>query len=289
MKWLVPERQKLVQFLQGQLSPPPSRKTLRRVLEANLCRVNGSVERFGAAEVDRGAIVELAPAWDSLSRTHLHPLRPLFEDDSLLIVDKPAGWVCDEAQCRKALGPRRYLVHRLDKETTGVLVVAKTLKARAALMQQFADRRIEKNYLALVDGIPRDKQGVCQTFLAKIGSYEGQTIWASRSKGLYAETHWRCIASGSEASLLLCQPVTGRTHQIRVHLAELGMPILIDRQYSSKFRCRFFASRPLLHALRIRLTHPETGEPVDVNAPLPDDFALARESLIGRSGDARDV
>lgn len=120
LKWLVPNQQKLVSFLQNQIEPTPSGKALRRVLEARLCRVNGIVERFGSAEVQKGAVVELSPAWESILSPHCHKFEILYEDERLLVVDKPAGWVCSDEECRKAFGPQKYLVHRLDKETTSV-------------------------------------------------------------------------------------------------------------------------------------------------------------------------
>lgn len=281
MKWLVPKKQKLVHFLQEQLTPPPSGKMLRRVLDANLCRVNGCVERFGAADVDKGSIVELSPSWQSIASPAINKFETLFEDEFILIVDKPAGWVCTDDECRKAFGPKRYLVHRLDKETTGALLIAKGAAERDAFMKLFAERQIQKLYVAIVDGIPAEDRGVKQTYFAKVGSFEGQTRWGSRAKGLYAETHWKVYAKGEEASVILCQPLTGRTHQIRVHLAELGHPILIDRQYAERFRCKFFAQRPLLHAAKLRFTHPKTSELIEVSSPLPDDFQEAIESLIG--------
>src|SRR5579863_4055843 len=93
LKWLVPKSQKLVSFLQQQMDPAPSGKALRRVLEARLCRVNGIVERFGSADVQKGSVVELSPAWDSVLSTQCSPITILYEDDRLLIADKPSGWV----------------------------------------------------------------------------------------------------------------------------------------------------------------------------------------------------
>ncbi len=273
LKWLVPSQQKLVAFLQDQIEPSPSGKALRRVLEARLCRVNGVVERFGSADVKKGSIVELSPAWQSILSPECHKFEVLYEDERLIVVDKPAGWVCSDEECRKAFGPKRYLVHRLDKETTGALLIAKSSIAKDALIQLFRDRAVEKFYYALVDGAPKEDKGICKSLFAKVGAFQGQTIWGSRSSGVPAETHWSVVWRGQNSSLLLCQPVTGRTHQIRVHLAEMGHPILVDRQYAKNFRCKLFASRPLLHAARIRF------EGVDVSAPLTEDFCHAMQEL----------
>jgi RluA family pseudouridine synthase len=272
LKWVVPERQKLIQFLQAQIDPAPTGKQLRRVLEANLCRVNGVVERFGTADVEKGWIVELSPTWQSLAQPMLGSFEVLHEDAHLLIVDKPAGWVCTDDECLKAFGAKRFLIHRLDKDTTGALLIAKSAEVRNQMIELFTERLVEKLYFALVDGIPSEERGSRKSFFAKVGAYQGQTRWGSRSRGLYAETHWKVVAKGNQAALLICQPLTGRTHQIRVHLAEIGHPILIDRQYADRFRCKIFAKRPMLHAGRLRFMHPVTKEQIDISAPLPEDF-----------------
>jgi 23S rRNA pseudouridine955/2504/2580 synthase/23S rRNA pseudouridine1911/1915/1917 synthase len=279
MKWLVPETQKLIHFLQRELQPSPSGKMLRYVLEANLCRVNGIVERFGSAEVAKGSVVELSPAWSTMTTPQLNHFETLYEDDHLMVVDKPAGWVCTDEECTKAFGAKRYLVHRLDKETTGALLIAKSVDAREVLIRLFKERAVEKIYYAIVDRVPTLERGKSSGFFGKVGMFQGQTRWGTRSKGLYAETHWKRLAHAENVSLLACQPITGRTHQIRVHLSEMGHPILVDRQYSTVYTCKYFAKRPLLHATRIKFVHPITGKQIDITAPFPADFLEALEAL----------
>lgn len=273
LKWLVPKPQNLISFLQQQIDPAPSGKALKRVLEARLCRVNGIVERFGSTEVPKGAFVELSPSWQTILAPSASRFEVLFEDERLMVVDKPAGWVCSDESCRKTFGPQRYLVHRLDKETTGALLIAKSPKARDSLMQLFKERAVHKSYYALVDGLVKQDSGVSNTLFAKVGAFQGQTLWGSRSHGLPAETHWTTVWRGQNTSLILCKPVTGRTHQIRVHLAEMGHPILVDRQYAKQFRSKLFAARPLLHAAKLEF------EDISVSAPIPDDFAQAMKEL----------
>lgn len=277
MKWLVPAEQKLVAFLQGQLGDY-SGKFLRRLLEANLCRINGKVERFGSRVVLGGDAVELAPSWKSLLTPKLTQFETLYEDEWLKIVNKPAGWVCTDKEAAKAFGPKHYLVHRLDKDTTGLLIVAKGTASRDGLMDLFERREVEKTYLALVDGVPKEKEGVRKSQFVKKGSFEGQTIWGSGNGGLTAITRWERLAVGKNASLVVCKPETGRTHQIRVHMAEMGHPILVDRQYAKSFRCSLFFQRPLLHAYRLRFTFQ--GKEIDVTAPL---FVDIRDAM-GRVG-----
>ena len=279
-KWLVPGPQKLVSFLQFQLGAEYSGKLLRRVLEANLCRVNGRVERFGSSVLKGGEVIELSPSWKSVCTTKLpkKKIEILFEDEWFQIVNKPVDWVCTDAEALRSLGAQRYLVHRLDKDTTGLLLVAKSPRVRDQLMELFEKREIKKSYLALVDGIPREQKGVQSSLLAKKGSFQGQTIWGSCGKGLTAVTHWQQVGCGNKAALLLCEPLTGRTHQIRVHLAEMGHPILVDRQYAKTFRCSLFIQRPLLHAYRLQFVHPMTGQSIDIKASIPADM---REALVG--------
>jgi len=273
VKWLASSPQKLIVFLQSVGSHQESGKSLRRALASNLCRVNGKIERFASTQLCKGDVVELVSSWkDVLLRPRLE-FPTLYEDDFLLLVNKPVGWVCDPVNCMRTFGKDRFLVHRLDKETTGVLAIAKSSKARDCLMEQFAQRVVHKKYFALADGIFTLKQGIQDTRLAKKKSYEGQTIWGSSSFGQRAVTQWKVVAEGKLASLVLCQPQTGRTHQIRVHLAELGHPILIDRQYAAHYRSPMFAKRILLHAFHLKWEWE--GKVMEVSAPMPQDMQEA--------------
>lgn len=282
MKFFVPSEQKLVLFLQGKLGPI-SGKGIRRILEANLCRINGRIERFGSRTVQENDSIELASHWKSLLTSKIEPFETIYDDEFLKVVNKPAGWVCIDAETLKTFGKNHFLVHRLDKDTTGLLMIAKSQMARDELMGLFERREIQKEYLALVDGAPKETQGSKKTFLSKKGSFEGQTIWGSNSHGLMAITHWEKRAVGKSASLLLCQPETGRTHQIRVHMAEMGHPILIDRQYAKQFKCQLFFQRPLLHAYTLKFSFK--GKIFALKAPLPCDF---REALKQTIPDAKD-
>lgn len=243
---------------------------MRRILEANLCRVNGKVERFGSATVQRGDVVELSPAWQSLLTPKQFQSFPiLYEDETIRMVDKPSGWVCSPENCVSVFGKGCALMHRLDRDTTGVLALAKSKETLDTWTKLFAERKLEKEYLAIVDGIPKQKEGVIESRLARKKSIQGQTIWGSALNGLHAVTHWELLAAGSQASLLLCKPKTGRTHQIRVHLAEMGHPILVDRQYAPMFRSSFPATRTMLHAYRLAY------DAIDVRAPMPSDMQKA--------------
>lgn len=269
MKWFVSSPQKLIAFLQSMMAQQESGKALRRALESNLCRINGKIERFGSTQLRQGDEVELASSWKTPSSSALK-FTTLYEDESMLLVDKPAGWICDDKHCSQSFGKDHFLVHRLDKDTTGVLALAKGPEIRDLLMEQFSKRVAVKKYLALADGLFRQKEGVRDTFLCRKKVYAGQTIWGSGSSGQQAITKWKVISEGNLASLVLCQPFTGRTHQIRVHLAELGHPILVDRQYAASYRSPLFAKRPLLHALSLELYLKD--KKITAQAPIPQDM-----------------
>ena len=195
---------------------------------------------------------------------------PLFTGELRRILRKVHS---PDPRCKslKAFGSNHFLVHRLDKNTTGLLIVAKSSSVRDELMDLFKRRKIKKSYLALVDGIFREKEGTRESLFVKKGSFHGQTIWGSSPhQGLSAITHFKRLKSGKDASLILCEPVTGRTHQIRVHMAEMGHPILVDPQYAREYRSKLFCSRPLLHAYRLQFEFH--GKNIDVTAEIPMDM-----------------
>jgi 23S rRNA-/tRNA-specific pseudouridylate synthase len=246
----------------------PSVKALKRAIDGKRCRVNGRIETFSTYQLRKRDRVEI-----EVVEAQELKLKILFEDEFLIVCDKPAGLVCE---------PKNFpakLVHRLDKETSGVLILAKKEPVRHQMIALFTKHRVKKEYVALVDGTVLKKEGKIATRLAKKHAYEGQTIYASALKGEEAITEWRCLGNGQKSAFLLCQPITGRTHQLRVHLKEIGHPILGDTQYAKKFVCPVQPHRHLLHAYRISFPHPLTGETVTVEAPLPEDFLEALEAV----------
>ena len=124
-------------------------------------------------------------------------------------------------------------------------------------------------------------KGKVENYLGKKQAYAGQTIWGavSPSRGLYACTEWERLKKGDISSLVACHPTTGRTHQIRVHMAEMGHPILGDYQYGKRFLCPYRPPRILLHAEEFSFYHPSTGKSLCLTAPLPDDFKIAQQKL----------
>lgn len=276
---------KLLHFLSMRLEGKYSARFLKKAIERNCCEINGRAERFASAVLGTGdRVCFYAEQVHSMVEGSAPP-QIIFEDDALLILNKPAGMTCDERGVLKVLKERAssvQLVHRLDKETTGVLIFAKNKAIFNDFVQQFKHFQVEKHYLTIVDGVVEQLKGVIENYLGTIDSYAGQTMQGSVSaeKGLYASTEWRLIKKGKRASMLACTPKTGRTHQIRVHMAEMKHPILGDYQYGKHFLCPYRPPRYLLHAESIVFFHPMTRERMQFSAPLPDDFRACLQVLM---------
>jgi 23S rRNA pseudouridine1911/1915/1917 synthase len=178
------------------------------------------------------------------------------------------------AHCKNLSGiggkERPGIVHRLDKETSGVLVIAKNDATHRDLSKQFADRTTGKVYLALVAGRPRQKTGTIDASIARHPVHR-QRMSIARRAGRPAKTEYRVVGSNGEVSLLECILHTGRTHQIRIHLHHLGHPVLGDKLYGGKRAGNF--PRQMLHAWNLTFVHPGTGKQMSFTAPIPTDFA----------------
>ncbi|MBF8262589.1 MAG: pseudouridylate synthase family protein [Parachlamydiales bacterium] len=271
LRWRQSHSARLIEALKMRVDPSFSARFIKRALEANVCRVNGRIERFASAALSAGDIIELKDRWESFDEKSSDEVSILYEDRELLIINKAPLSVCTDSYFSQKLQKTVWLAHRLDKDTTGVLLFGKDPGVAVELQECFKQRLVQKEYLAIVDRAVEKKEGVIETRLAKKGSYQGQTIWGScAGQGLYAKTAWHCVSVSRNASLLLCRPETGRTHQIRVHLAEMGHPIIFDRQYSSHFQSKIYAARPMLHSLGLKLQW--RGRSLEINAPLPQDF-----------------
>jgi 23S rRNA pseudouridine1911/1915/1917 synthase len=227
------------------------------------------------------------------------PLDVIFEDKHMLAVNKAAGMIVHPgaatgddtlvhallSHCADTLSgiggvERPGIVHRLDKETTGVIVVAKTDKAHRALADQFATRALKKEYLAIVAGVPQLLSGSIDRAISRHPTHRHRMTVGEGGKP--ARTSWeRVEAFGAIAALLRCQIFTGRTHQIRVHLKSLGHPILGDPLYGWKPDTRLVQqpARVMLHAEHLVLTHPVSGKELDLRAPLPADFQTMIKTL----------
>jgi len=285
LKWRVSKEDSaltLQEFLKAKLTSY-SAKQIKKLLDHHCCFINNNVERFGKAFVGAGDEIQLTLD-ESLfsSKLLFEKSRILFEDSHILAYDKPAWISCDkegiEALVRSYCKTATH-VHRLDKETTGVLLIAKTKEAYEGLFELFKGRAIQKTYLALVDGNPSKNQGIIQNHLGKLQDLQGQSLWGVVKNGLTAITEWKVVKRGKKCALLECHPKTGRTHQIRVHCSGMGHPILGDWQYGKSFQCTYQPARILLHASELFFPHPITEQALLLKAGLPQDFLVSVDVL----------
>jgi 23S rRNA pseudouridine1911/1915/1917 synthase len=280
--------------------PEHSRTAFHRAFDAGLVLLKGTpITRD--RDVTAGDVLEFS--FPETTPTELKavdiPLDVLFEDKHMLAVNKPSGMIVHPgaatgedtlvhallAHCADSLSgiggvERPGIVHRLDKETTGVIVVAKTDRAHRALADQFATRTLKKEYLALIAGVPQLLSGTIDRAISRHPTHRHKMTVGEGGKP--ARTAWeRVEAYGSIAALLRCQIFTGRTHQIRVHLKSLGHPILGDALYGWKPDPRLAQQpeRVMLHAEHLVLAHPISGKELDLRAPLPADFQAMIKTL----------
>jgi len=280
--------------------PEHSRTALQRAFDAGLVRRGGTVISRDTA-VAGGDRLEFA--LPGVAPTELKPadipLDVLYEDRHLLAVNKASGMIVHPgaatgedtlvhallSHCAGTLSgiggvERPGIVHRLDKETTGVIVVAKTDQAHRALADQFATRTLTKEYVALVSGVPQLLSGTIDRAIGRHPVHRHRMTVGEGGKP--ARTDWeRAETFGDLAALVRCRIFTGRTHQIRVHLKSLGHPILGDALYGWKPepRLKEQPARVMLHAEHLVLMHPATGRELDLRAPLPEDFSRLIRAL----------
>ncbi|GEJ59466.1 RluA family pseudouridine synthase [Anaeromyxobacter diazotrophicus] len=275
-----------------------SRGLARRVLDAggvfldgHRCKVASRTVRPGqAVVVNLEESGRAAPVVAALDRARL-----LYADEHLVAVDKPPFVPAQPTLTtdRGALpelvaslvGAPVTVVHRLDRETSGVTVLARTRAAAAALSEAFRTGQPEKTYLALAARAPAPPDGRLEAPLGPDPARPGRR--AVLAAGEPAATRYRTLRAGpSGAALVECRPETGRTHQIRVHLAHLGAPLLGDPRYGGPRRVlETSVPRVLLHARRLLLPHPATGAPLAFEAPLPEDFLAVVRALVPGGGD----
>ena len=273
-------------------TPLGSRARAQALIDGGQVRVDGSV-RPKRHLVAAGEAIEIDDAVvesDGGVPDETAPFDVAYEDEHLLVVDKPAGVVVHPArghragtlaqalEGRAAGGEdpwRAGIVHRLDRDTSGLLVVAKNNAVHQALKALLAHRRLRREYLALVDGHPPARTG---TIDAPIGRHrrDRKLMSIDSEDPREARTHFEIERLLSAAALLRVALDTGRTHQIRVHLAAIGHPVCGDPQYG--VRGRYGLTRQFLHATRLAFVHPVTGVEIDVSSPLPADLAAALET-----------
>lgn len=303
----------------GALEPDKSRSFWQKLIEEGRVTVDGAVvkasRKLKAEEVIEAA---LPPAAELSVEPEEIPLSVLYEDESVLVINKPKNMVVHPApghmkgtvvnavlhHCKGQLSGingvlRPGIVHRIDKDTTGSLIICKNDRAHKSLAQQLAEHSIERSYRAIVWGVPKEDSFTVNLPLGRDARDRKKMAVVPKGEGKNAVTHVQVLERFEKLSYVECRLETGRTHQIRVHLAHLGYPLLGDRVYG---RCRapeggntdetaeqkrlkkelMQASLPsgalegmrgqCLHAMRLGFTHPDSGERITVDAPLPSYF-----------------
>lgn len=272
-----------------------SRVRLQRAFEAGQVTFDGEVidKRF---KIARGGLLRAAmdePQFEAPPVPVDLPLNVVYEDASIVVLNKAPGMVthpgsgtgedtlvhallhhCGGQLSSIGAPDRPGIVHRLDKETSGLIVVAKTDKAHHKLAAAFSARETYKRYTALVLGAPKKSYGSCHELIARHPVV--RTRMAVQKRGREAHTDWKLeVAFGKQAARLSCVIHTGRTHQIRVHLSHLGHPLLGDSTYGFKAtRLKGIeVPRVMLHSTELRVAHPESGREMRFEAPLPEDFS----------------
>jgi 23S rRNA pseudouridine1911/1915/1917 synthase len=276
-----------------------SRSRLQDWIKAGRVLVNGLPERAShllregdLIEVEPGPLVPLIATPEAI------PLEVLYEDEDLVAIDKPAGMVVHagagirsgtlvnallhrfESLSSHAGDLRPGIVHRLDRYTSGVLLVAKTDAAHRSLAEQFAERRVRKMYVALVHGVVKAEHGRIEKPIARDPARRVR-MTARLAKGRQAWSEYRVLRRFAHFTLLEVLIGTGRTHQIRVHLASIGHPVVGDRLYGAPAQV---AGRPplgryFLHAAAIRFEQPTSGQPVELSSPLPPELERWMQEL----------
>lgn len=291
--------------------PEISRNTARQLIEKGNVRVGGSICKPSYKPCGDQVVTGILP--DSGESAALHPgaippddipIDILFEDNHLLALNKQPGLVVHPAagHVRQTLVnalihhrpeiagigtalDRPGIVHRLDKLTSGVILVAKTNAAFQELTAQFRERRIEKTYMGLVYGEPAEESGRIEMPIGRHLSQRKKMSATRYSRARHAETHWQVKGRYGRVTLMEYTITTGRTHQIRVHSAAIHCPLVGDSVYGIKKPARYLSDQPkllalvrninrqMLHAWRLRFAHPLTGKPLFIEAPLPPDMA----------------
>lgn len=251
-------------FLKERLEPA-SLKAIKKLIDESCLALNGKIARRAKTLLAQGDRIVICKK-ESLDR------RPkvLFEDEHLLAIDKPIGLVSSLDALKRHFKGDLFLVHRLDKETSGVLLLARSAAAAKSLERQFRERTVHKTYLALVEGEVKQAKGVIENHLEVKSRFQGGVIYGlAKGKGLFAKTAWSLVKRFAGLSLLCCFPHTGRTHQIRVHMKGMGHPIVGDPVYGGK---RALESRMCLHAYMIAFEHPILKTQIEIKSSIPDAF-----------------
>ncbi|ANH79136.1 RluA family pseudouridine synthase [Candidatus Chlamydia sanziniae] len=259
--WIAIHSARLSSFLRSHLSSY-SKQAIVNTIRHHRCQVNGSIERFESYKVQPGDHITVSLISEQ------QELKLLWEDTCSAIYDKPPYVTTEEVATRTGL----HIVHRLDRDTSGCLLLGKSHDATTQLMKLFKQRKIHKQYIALVFGHPKKNFGTITTYTAPQYRRCGAVIYGSTlpSQGKITITQWSVLQRHKRYTLLFCHPLTGRTHQIRLQMKLLGHPIVGDIDYGSKQQPpKVF--RPLLHAHSLTFTSPFSGKRLKIETSSTED------------------
>jgi 23S rRNA pseudouridine1911/1915/1917 synthase len=297
------EGKRLDVYLSWQLAL--SRSRVQKLITYNLVLINGEHARV-SRKVKEGDVLSVtipAPERDQVLPEDI-PLDILYEDNDIIAINKPRGLVVHPA-CGNMSGTlvnallaysdklstisgkeRPGIVHRLDKNTSGVILVAKTDLAHMALARDLRCRMVEKIYLAIVTGVPSDSEGYIDAAVGRHPVHRKKMAVLKEGKARAALTYYETLREFQEYALLRVQPITGRTHQIRVHLKYIGHPIVGDNVYGPRRGESFGMTGQALHAFSLAFAHPATGEHMYIEAPAPEDMCsvLTRLNILMKEG-----
>jgi len=278
LRTTVDKSQTLLGFLLEQYPDSP-RTRIKKLLQSGTVRVNNKPTTLHSFSLKPGDNVDFSMRTGIATKAQL-PFPVLYEDQSVIVIDKPAGiatssidgsanvqWTISEHLKDMSKGTvRTYVVHRLDKEVSGVLLLAKSEMAMDTIKDKWEET--EKHYFALVEKIPENPEGTIKSWLIEDNAMKMRSV-AERADAKLAITHYRTIRNIDNYALLDIKTETGRKNQIRVHLSDIGCPIVGDRKYGASTD---FIRRVRLHACSISFPHPLTGEMITVESPLPKGF-----------------
>lgn len=298
IKFVNKNSERLDKYLAEQI-PDLSRSRIQDLIKNGFIRIDGEPINKVSTLLSSPCSIEVTipPAEPSTLVPEPMPLDIIYEDENIIVVNKPAGIVVHpsnghqsgtlvhallaHAPFLQGIGriQRPGIVHRLDRDTSGVLLVAKNEKTHRFLQEQFKSRKVNKTYLALVDGHPPTPTGRIETGIQRDPTQRKKMAIAYGSQGRAAVSEYRTVRSYKDHTLLEVKIFTGRTHQIRVQLAYLGCPVVADTVYGRKYPS-LSLNRQFLHARSLAILLPGQNEPVEFHAPLPDDLQQVLDELI---------
>ena len=280
----------------AELDPDISRMTVQKLIEDDKILVNGKKEKASyKVKINDKIVIEFEKPKESKLKAEEIPLNVIYEDNDIIIINKEKGMVVHPgngnpdgtlanaimARCKDSLSGiggeiRPGIVHRIDKDTSGIIIVAKNDKAHLNISEQIKEHKTTKTYLALVRGRVKENEATIDMPIGR--SKKDRKKMAVDKDGKKAVTHFKVLKRYSDCTLLEVVIETGRTHQIRVHLSEIGYPIIGDYTYSNG-KNRFDVEGQMLHAYKIKFKHPTTNKEVEYTAELPKYFKDILEKL----------